>query len=293
MSGTSQMGSLLTPLTIKVANNQCPTGSSPGSTYPQVCTDSTQPIQASGISHIYGSVCATGQTDSSHISGGLTGGDGLEAGCTAPVTAMPTYDRQAQINNVTTTASASDKTYSCGGGIKSVNWPANLQLNGDVSIGSVCHVTVNGDVYITGNLSIGGASSMSVANSVGTTRPHIIVDGTITVGGVSIISPNSSGTGIQFISFKNSTGNPAANVTGTDLYNSQSQTTVSVGGSSILPGMIFDSYWGTVKIGGVSLIGSAIGQTVDLSGTATITFGTSLSSGESTWTIRSYQQVYH
>lgn len=296
MTGASSIGTPNVPLTVDVANYQCPEGG--GASYPALCTDGTQPISMAYSTHIYGSVCATGQTSTgphNNITGGSTG-SGLESGCTAPEASPPTYNRAAQIAAVTTTASGSDINYNCtqwqnpNGFTRT--WPANLELTGNVDLASSCNLTITGDVYITGNLTIGGAAQIQVANSVGTTRPVIIVDGTITVGGSGSMSANSSGTGIEFISFDNSTGNPAATPTGQDLYNSQSIQTVDVGGHVDLPGMIFDAYWGEVTIDGSGTIGSAIGQTVNLQGAGTVTFGTELASGTQTWTIRSYQRLY-
>lgn len=295
LSGRAQIGTSSNPLQVHVANYQCPHGG--GSTYPALCTDGTQPITTSGSAQIYGSVCATGQTNSTGISGG-NGGSGLESGCVAPNTSPPTYDRAAQIAAVTTTGSGSDNTYNCSKYVSGQGftrtWPANLELTGNVSATSSCNLTVTGNVYITGNLTIGGAAQIKVADSVGTTRPVIIVDGTISVAGSGSITPNSSGTGIEFISFKNSTGNPGVtSLTGSQLYTSQSQQVIDVNGGSNLPGTIFDAYWGEVTIAGSGTIGSAIGQTVNLSGAGTVTFGTSLASGTQTWTIRSYQRIYN
>ena len=59
-----------------------------------------------------------------------------------------------------------------------------------------------------------------------------------------------------------------------------------------VPGAIFQAYWGQVTIAGSGNIGSAVGQTVQLSGSGTVTFGTKIASGVSTWTISSYQIVY-
>jgi hypothetical protein len=56
--------------------------------------------------------------------------------------------------------------------------------------------------------------------------------------------------------------------------------------------MIFDAYWGKIKVAGSGNVGSAIGQTVDMSGAGTVTFGTTLSSGARTWTITSYQELH-
>jgi hypothetical protein len=297
MSGASQIGTNSQPLAVNVAYDSCPAGSSPGSTYPVVCT-SGQPISVSGSPTIYGSVCATKQTSSTDIKTG-NGGQGLEAGCNAPVVSTPTYDRLSQVNAVTTTASGTSNTYTCQAFPFNRTWPANLKLTGNVSIGSSCNVTINGNAYITGNLNIGGAATITVANSVGTTRPVVIVDGTITVGGSAAMIANSSGTGIEFISFDStnsctistSSTTYCSSLSGNDLYNSSRVTTVNIGGAVNLPGMVFQAYWGELVLGGSGHIGAVAGQTINLSGAGTIVFGTTLSSGTSTWTITSYQQV--
>jgi len=295
LSGASKIGTYSNPITLNVANDACPTGANPGSSYPQVCT-STQPISMAYSTNIYGTVCATGQTSTgpnNNIQGG-SGGSGLQAGCTAPSASPPSYNRQAQISAVTTTASGTSNTYVCNSYPFNRTWPGNLELTGNVDIGGSCNVTMNGNAYITGNLTIGGASKITVSNTLGTTRPVVIVDGTITVGGSAVMIANSSGTGIEFISFKSTAAcNPnCTTVTGTDLYNSQNLNTISVGGAVNLPGMIFDAYWSEVTLAGSGKLGAAAGQTVNLSGAGTIIFGTTLSSGSETWTITSYQPYY-
>ena len=296
LSGASSIGTQNQPLTVNVANYACPT--SGGSTWPQLCT--TQPISVSGSPHIYGTVCATGQTSSTDISGG-NGDQGLEAGCTAPQVSEPTYDRMSQIAAVTTTGSGTNATYDCTQWENPVGftrtWPANLELTGNVNVASSCNLTISGNVYITGNLTIGGAAKIIVANSLGTTRPVVIVDGTINVGGSGSLVTNSDGTGIEFISFKSdnsctvstSATTYCSSLGGSDLYKSQSQTTVSVGGAASLAGFIFDAYWGEIAVGGSGNIGAAIGQTVNMSGAGTVTFGTEVGAGSQTWTISSYQ----
>ena len=293
LSGAAKIGTANDPLNVHVANDVCPTGANPGSTYPQVCT-SGQPISLAQSTNIYGTVCATGQTSTgpnNNIQGG-NGGQGLVAGCTAPVVSPPTYDRSGQIAAVTTTASGTSNAYTCQSWPFNRTWPANLELTGNVTIGNSCNVTVKGNAYITGNLTINGASTMTVDNSLGTTRPVVIVDGTITVGGSAAMVANSSGTGIEFISFKSaaSCGAACTALSGNDLYNSQSQATVTIGGAVNLPGMVFQSYWGKLVLGGSGHVGAIAGQTIDLSGAGTVIFGTTLSSGTQTWTITSYQQ---
>jgi len=295
LSGTAAIGTQSQPLSVDAANIACPTTG--GSTWPQLCT-STQPITMAYSTHIYGTVCATGQTSTgphNNISGG-NGGAGLQVGCTAPAVSEPTYDRAAQVAAVTTTEPSTNTDIDCTKWVNPVGfvrtWPANLKITGNVNLASSCDLTLTGNVYITGNLTIGGAAKIRVADSLGTTRPVIIVDGTITVGGSGSMVANSSGTGIEFISFKNSTGNPAATLSGNDLYTSQSQTTVTVGGAANLAGFIFDAYWGEIVITGSGNIGAAIGQTVNMDGSGTVTFGTGIAAGSRTWTITSYQEIH-
>lgn len=300
MTGSSHIGTFAQPLNVDVAHQACPSGSNPGPTYPQVCT-SGQPISNAWSSKIYGTVCATNQTSNNYPSGNPGGnivpgstGQGLVLGCSKPPVKTPTYSRTNHIAAMTTTGSGNSNDYVCKNWPFTRNWPANLKLTGNVNIASSCDLTINGDAYITGDLTIGGASKIRVADSVGTNRPVVVVDGKIDVGGSGQLIANASGTGIHFISFKtNASCNPnCTTLTGNDLKNSQAYETVNVGGAVNLPGMIFQSYWGKIKLAGSGSIGSAVGQTVDMSGAGTVTFGTALSSGDRTWTITSYQQNF-
>lgn len=301
LDGASRIGTAAQPLSVNVAHQSCPTGSNPGPTYPQVCT-SGQSVTPAWSTAIYGTTCATNQTNpgpNNNFKPG-SGGAGLVPNCTAPPLAMPTYNRSAHIAAVTTTANANDINYNCSswqnpnGFVRTL--PANIRLNGNASWSSSCDLTITGNVYVTGNLDISGAARIRVANSLGNTRPVIMVDGTINVGGSAALLPNSSGTGVYFVSNRStdSSCNPACtNVTGNALKTSQNTTMINVAGAGNFPGAIFHSPWGKVILGGSGTMGSAIGQTIDLSGAGTITFGTALSSGESTWTVRSYQQVFN
>ena len=299
LSGAAKIGTYSQPLKVYVANQLCPSGSSPGSTYPAVCTTG-QPISTAWSTNIYGTVCATGQTSNNNGSGNPAGnilpgttGSGLVAGCVAPPVTPPTYDRAAHIAAMTTTAAGTSNTYTCQSWPFDRTWPAKLKLTGNVSVDGSCNVVISGNVYITGNFTLGGAAKITVADSVGSTRPVVLVDGTIDVGGSGQLIANSSGTGIHFISMKSSAScSPSCtSVTGNDLKTSQTLQTVNVGGGVSLPGMIFQAYWGKAVLGGSGTVGSIIGQTVDMSGAGSVTFGTALSSGTSTWTITSYQQL--
>ncbi|HEY1063763.1 MAG TPA: hypothetical protein VGE30_00515 [Candidatus Saccharimonadales bacterium] len=295
LTGSSRIGTATKPLQVDVGNKACPAGANPGASYPTVCTTS-EPISLAWSTNIYGTVCATGQTSrgpNNNIQTG-NGGQGLIVGCTAPEVSTPTYDRAAHIASMTTTASGSDNTYVCNQWPFNRVWPAGLRLNGDVNIASSCKLTIKGNVYITGNLTIGGAAVIKVDDTVGTTRPVIVADGKITVGGSAAITANTSGTGAEFISFASNAacGSTCTSITGTALKNTSTYETINVGGAVSVPGVVFNAYWGKATIAGSGNVGSAVGQTVDLSGAGTVTFGTKLSSGVSTWTITSYQIKY-
>ncbi len=297
MTGAARIGTHAQPLDVRVAHQVCPSGSNPGPTYPQVCS-SDQPISLQWSTYIYGDVCATNQTSagpnpSGNILPGSTG-QGLILGCVAPPVTPPSYDRAAHISSMTTTGAGNNNTYVCNSWPFDRTWPANLRLTGNVTIGGSCNLTINGNVYIEGSLTIDGAAQVRIADSIGNNRPVIVADGNITLGGSAQLIANSNGTGAHFISFRtNAPCNPnCTSLSGTALKNSQTLETVRVGGAVNLPGMIFQSYWGKVTINGSGNVGAAAGQTIDMSGAGTITFGTSLSSGERSWTITSYQHEF-
>lgn len=294
LSGGTFIGSQNNPLTVYSANDQCPTGAAPGPTYPMVCTDSTQPITwASSTNKIYGTVCATGQTNSANIYPG-NGGAGLQTGCTASVEPTPKYDRAGQIAAVTSTLPSTDtsvngcSTWTNPNGFAR-SWPGNLEITGNVDISGSCNITVNGDVYITGNLKLEGNSYLRV-NS--TTRPHILVDGTITVTNSAHVVPDGT-IAPDFYTFKSSAAcSPACtSLSGTDLKTSQALETVSVGGSTQINGSSFYAMWSKAHVTASGGVGALFGQTILLDGSGSVTFGTQLGTGSKTWTISSYQII--
>lgn len=304
MTGASSIGSRSKPVNVNVSYASCPTGTNPGPTFPQVCTTG-EPISFTSSTRIFGTVCATRQTSTrvatwqtDHSIQGGNGGQGLVPGCVAPIAPMPTYDRAAHISRMTTTGSATDNTYNCSNWVNPIGftrtWPANLRLNGNVNLASSCDLTITGDVYVTGNFTIGGGAKVKIADSLGTTVPRIVVDGTVNLGGGGTVIANSNGTSAQIISYKSTAScNPNCTaVTGTNLRTSQDQQNVLVDGGGSYPGLGVWAYWSKVKISGSGLVGSVIGQKIDMEGAGNITFGTSLSSGTTTWTIRSYQRTF-
>lgn len=309
MTGSSKIGTDANPVNVNVANIACPPGNNPGPTYPALCT-STQPISIadwSTNSYIIGTTCATGQTQSMfpespwntnppqiRAGSGIDGGQGLVPGCTAPPVPSPPNNRQTVVDGITTIATGSAAPYNCSGS-STVTYPANIRLtNSTITWGGSCTFVISGNMHITGNLSIGGSARIRVADSVGSTRPQIVVDGNININGSAAMIANSSGTGIDFISYRSTAScTPTCTaLSGNELKTSQQTTTVNIDGSVNLPGMSFNAYWGRARLGGSGNVGALAGQTIDMSGSGTITFGTALSSGSKTWTISGYQRIY-
>lgn len=277
----AQIGLSTNPVTVEVADQACPQPAD--STYPRVCNSSegAQPISIGNNAHIYGTVQATNQTNGSGMSS-----PGLTSGSPAPQV-LPTYDRASQKAAVATTMSSG---FSCNSGTQT--WAANTKIVGDATISGSCNVTVNGDVWITGNLSVDTNSQLIVANSLGSTRPNIMVDGSggFTLSNNATLTPNSSNTGFEIYTFWNSTGNPDDTITGTNLANSRSTTTINMQNNSNAASTILYAYWSQVSMGNNGQIGALIGQTINLSNNGTITFGSSVNTSSTTWVIHGYRR---
>lgn len=290
MANSAQIGLSTKPVNVRVAHQICP--SPADTTYPRVCAvnENGQPISMSNTAHIYGQVTATNQTNGS----GMTN-PGLVAG-SVPPEALPTYDRQAQKSAVTNNMTAA--AASCSGDTTRI-WPANTKITGDVDVSNKCKVTVLGDVWITGSLNIANnGTQLIVADSLGTIRPNIMVDSAagITISNSGAVLANASGVGFGFYTFYNTTTSCAAvpadcaAVTGTSLASSRSVTTITINTSGDATNSIFYAYWSQVQLANSGQIGALIGQTLRLSNSGTITFGSGVNTGDVTWVVKGYRK---
>lgn len=309
MKNHAQIGLVISPVNLKVAHQTCPaTGSL--ATYPRLCNngENGQPISIIDDAHIYGSVRANNQTTSTRMTdpGLLTPHcliPSASANCVIPEP-LPPHDRAALITTITNAdnANAPDAmtgaAASCSGNT-SKSWPANLKINGDVTISNKCKLTVNGDVWITGKLDVQNSQTeMIVADSLGTTKPVIMVDGdTAKFGNSAKLESNSAGTGFHVITYKSdaicTTQVPGcASISGQDLFNSQGDLTIELDNSASGPNTIFYAKWSKIVVKNSGEIGALVGQTIDLSNSGTITFGTSAGTGTSFWVINSYRRSF-
>ena len=287
LSNTAQIGLSTSPVTVQVADAVCPVPVD--STYPRICTTADgqpQPISISNSAKIYGSVSANNQTSGANMSS-----PGLVAGSGVSTQALPTYDRASQKSAVTTTITGG---FSCSGG--SQTWTANTEITGDVTISNQCQVTVQGNVWITGNFTMSNSSQLIAANTLGSTKPVIMVDGSsgANFSNSASLVTNSSGTGFEIITFysKGSCSPDCSSLAGSDLYNSKGINTITLNNSASAPNTLFYAYWTEVTVSNIGQIGALIGQTINLNNNGTITFTTSTGVGTSSWIVDGYRRSY-
>ncbi len=193
-------------VTVAAANIGCGTATN----WPQACPSNDPPIKTTsgfftpGQPMVYGTVCATNQPTSSFIQPGT--GLGLQAGCKAPEMTMPTFDKAAFTS--ATTKPMPSSVPDCNSG--DPTWPAGVRIDGGLLMNSQplrgpCTVTLEGDVYIKGNVWLGGSLTFKVAESAGTRSPTMVVNGSVVIYGSG--SPgggfiaNSHGAHINLVSF--------------------------------------------------------------------------------------------
>lgn len=285
LNNSAQIGLTTNPVKLEVAHQSCPTPAN--STYPTLCGGGAgEPIVMQSNSHIYGDVRANNQTTGTGMSGpGLTASSGVVP------QSLPPYDRDAQKAAVTSTQTGS--AASCSSGAKT--WPANLHITGNVTISNSCQLTVAGNVWIDGSLEVKNSSQMIVSDALGATMPVIMVDGsTVRLTNSSLLKSNASNVGFEVITYRSdaSCSPDCADVTGTDLANSQTDLTIELSNNSSAPQTIFYARWSKVSISNSGQIGALIGQTVELGNSAAITFGTSTGTGTTHWVIDGYRRVF-
>ncbi|HEY5549984.1 MAG TPA: hypothetical protein VIK37_02160 [Candidatus Saccharimonadales bacterium] len=292
---SAQIGLSTSPVTLNVAHQTCP--NPPDATYPRVCNsgENGEPISIQNTAHIYGDVSANNQVSSAGISM-----SGLIASSGVTPQSLPPHDRDAQKAAVAETQTGA--WGSCDSNTEVRTWPANLKIEGDVVIQKKCQITISGDVWITGKLEISNSAQLIVADALGTTRPNIMIDsisGAKFINSAALIS-NASGTGMQIITYysRASCSPDCADVTGTDLYNSRNDVTISLDNIAEGAESIYYARWSRVLINNSGQIGALVGQTVELKNSGTVTFGTTTCGTPpcdaiTAWVIDGYRRVFN
>lgn len=292
MGNNSQIGTQSNSVNVRVAHQLCP--QPPDATYPQLCGGGNgQPITIGNNGKIYATVHANNQTDGSDMFN-----PGLIAGQPVTPTTLLQYDRSS--HPVAITKNATDSDIKCpSNGTKS--WPANVKIIGNVTFGNNCKITINGNVWITGNVDTGNNGEFIIADSLGTARPVMMVDGAsgFVLGNNGKITPNSSGTGMEvrtFWSHSSSGCSPdCVNLTGPGLANSQNIVTINLTNNGNAANSIFMAEWSRAKVSNNGALGAISGQSIELGNNAVINFTASVPGSDNrtqTWVKRGYMRVY-
>lgn len=292
MSNQSQIGTQSNAVNVRVAHQRCP--QPPNATYPQVCGPGNgQPISLSNNAKIYGDVRANNQTNGTNMFN-----PGLVTGQPVDPIDLPTYDRTA--HPVGTTVAPNHSSVACPNN-GSITWPANVKITGNVNLGNNCRLTLIGNAWITGTFSTGNNGKIYISNSLGATRPVIMVDGStgFTLSNNGEVIPNSSGTGIELRTFwTHSSSGCAANctsLTGTPLANSQNVVTIDLGNNGNAANSVFIAQWSRVRVSNNGALGAVAGQSIELGNQAVINFTASVPGSDNltrTWVKRGYMRVY-
>lgn len=279
----------LIPVDVKAAHQVCP--SPADATYPRVCNlnENGQPIT---FTHpqgkIYGEVRANNQTNGSQMFY-----PGLVSGLVSP-SPLPIHNRTAQVAAATNNMTGAAASCSLLG---SRIWPANTHITGNVTVSGVCIITVEGDIWISGNLTLLNTAIIVVKPGL-TTTPQIMVDGTsgVLIQDGATLNANINGTGMRFITYASaaSCSPDCTSVSGVDLYNSQSIETVRIINTASAGQAEFYARWSKIRISSSGNVGSLAGQTIELTDSAAVTFGTNVSgfNGPTAWVIKSYKRTY-
>jgi hypothetical protein len=296
LNNNSQIGLSTNAVNVRAAHQSCPSPAT--SAYPQVCgSGNGQPISMGNNSKIYANVQATNQTTGTNMFN-----PGLIAGSHFDPIVLPTFDRTSFKNTVNASGQTmtAAQASTCSGGV--ANWPANVKITGgNVTTPNNCTVKINGNVWITsGSFIPGNNSKLAVQNSLGTTMPDIVVDGSggITLSNNATVTPNASNTGIEFLTFWSAApcSPDCSSVTGTDLYNSQGVQTINLDNNGAAPASVLYAYWSKVTVSNNGAIGAVAGQTVQLGNNAVINFTSSVPGSDNrvvTWVKRGYMRVYN
>ncbi len=312
MDNTAQIGTSTNPLSVFVVNKVCPIPAD--ATYPTECAsgENDDPISInSPNSFIYGKVYANYQSDDTNmIDVDDPATTAIEQSSGVPEQPLPVHDRNALIaglpysnptdSSVGTPANVASCTTNGGSRVWGGTSGEGEKIRGDVVVSKRCNVEIRGPVWITGSLEMRNQGEITVADSLGSTTPDIMIDGE---GGLEMnqsatFTQNSSGTNVQVVTYwSEASCSPDCldtEVTGVDLANSQDTPTIDIVNAGDAAEAIFYAKWSKVIIRNSVNVGALVGQVVELEQSATIAFSSSLPGfvPRSVWIKEGYLRVY-
>ncbi|MBW3568720.1 hypothetical protein KY385_01165 [Candidatus Parcubacteria bacterium] len=301
MQNSAQIGQETKSVNLSVAHHNCP--DPPDGTYPSACAAiDGEPITITNPAHIYGDVKANNQVSTAGMSN-----PGLDpANPVVDPEPLPPHERDDQIANVTSIKSGDPYYNDCDANATTRTWAGRIKIEGDVYIKKSCKVIIEGDVWITGRLTLQNSAQLVIKdgialgspNTVDPNRPTVMVDGSegISLQQSASIVGNAGDVGAQMITYwSRATCSPdCPDVTGQDLYDTRGDRTIYLQNSASAPESILYARWSQAELSNGGNIGAIVGQTVRLSNSAAITFGAS-AGGSSTesWIIDSMRRTFN
>lgn len=289
MSENAQIGTSTAPVKVRASHQVCPIPAD--ATYPRVCgpTENGEPISMQSNNDIYGEVMANNQSTGTNMFN-----PGLIAGKVIPTT-MPGHDRQAVKDAITSTTTGTQA--SCGSGDKT--WPANLKIEGDVTISGTCNLTISGNVWVTGSVRFIELADVYVKDGL-TKPPTLMIDGQGGLYNEGDIFPNASpnNLGLYIVTYWSTAAcSPdCTDVTGADLANSHDDVTITMAGNADGDRTELLARWSAITMDSNANIGAMAGQKLNLGSNAEINFTMDVNygsgSGGGVWKIISYKQVF-
>ncbi len=169
----------------------------------------------------------------------------------------------------------------------STSTSGNMRINGDLTVGSGAILTINGTLYVTGDIDMNGSGRIQLGSSYGTTAGVIVVDGTTDLGGGAYVTGNGQTGSYAFLVSTNtlcSTGISCGNNYAID---------VSGGVGSV----VLVAQDGGIRFNGGASAKAAVANYMTLSGGTTLIYETGLinvnfSSGPGgTWVVDEWQEI--
>ncbi len=298
MNGNSAIGTSSNPAHVWVSGYGCGTGAA----YPALCSGTTGqsdlPIYVNGPAQVFGDVHSPNMTganaDAVETRGQMTL-NGLVDGI-APTKPLPDNERSTVMSR-NSFNNSDPSSADCANNANTKTWNAGSHFTGDVTLNSSnCTVTIKGDIWIDGGLTIRNYSELVVDPSA-TSPPVIMIDGQsgFRAFNYSSLQTNSNNIGFHVNTYWSSAG--ACNITcptptGQDLLNSTNTDTIVFNNNFTGADSQFYAVWSGINVANSTVVGALVGQKITLSNSGFITIGPASTILTGTWDVKYWEQIY-
>jgi hypothetical protein len=202
--------------------------------------------------------------------------------------AYPVVDSQILSWKDEAAAGTSRSTWSLGSN-NATSTSGAMKINGNLSLTDGAILTLNGILYVTGNININGAGKIQLGSSMGTKAGVIVVDGTVTLsGGASITGNGTAGSYAIVVSTNTACG------TGVGCNASSAYAISADGGTG---SVVLVAQDGGIRFLGGASAKSAVGKYMYMDGGTTLRYESGLASIDfssgpgGTWSVNSWKEI--